>query len=258
MPWAIDLDGVMWLGDRPIAGSAAAIGRLRGAGEQVLFVTNNSSEPVAAVEAKLAAHGVEASGSVLTSAMAAATLVEPGARVLVLGGPGIVESIEARGAVVVSDEAARRQTPDVVVVGFTRRFDFDRLESASRAVRAGAVLIGTNTDPTYPTPDGQIPGGGAILAAVATASGHQPLVAGKPHPPLVAMVRDRLGPRGVMVGDRPDTDGAFARALGYRFVLVRTGVTGAAGDPDPAPDVVAEDLAHAAARLLGSAEGTRR
>jgi HAD superfamily hydrolase (TIGR01450 family) len=258
MPWAIDLDGVMWLGDRPIAGSAEAIGRLRDAGELVLFVTNNSSEPVASVEAKLAAHGVEADGDVLTSAVAAATLVEPGARVLVLGGAGIVEAVEARGAVVVTDEAARQQTPDVVMVGFTRGFDFDRLEAASRAVRQGAHLIGTNTDPTYPTPDGQIPGGGAILAAVATASGREPLVAGKPHRPLAELVRDRLGPTGVMVGDRPDTDGAFARALGYRFALVRTGVTDTPADLDPAPDVVADDLAHAVDQVLGVAGGEAR
>ncbi len=251
MPWAIDLDGVMWLGEEPIPGSADAVARLDAAGEPVMFVTNNSSVPVSAVEAKLAAHGVEAAGRVLTSAMAAATLVEPGERALVVGGPGIVEALEARGVQVVDAVAARSQLPDVVVVGFTRSFDYDLLAAATRAVRSGARLIGTNTDATYPTPEGQIPGGGAILAAVATASEVEPLVAGKPHAPLAAFVRDRLGPTGIMVGDRPATDGAFARALGYRFALVLSGVTDAASTSVDGADLVGADLADVVETVRG-------
>lgn len=237
--WAVDLDGVMWLGDEPIAGSAGAVRRLREAGDEVVFVTNNSSSPVGEVEAKLARHGVEAAGAVLTSAMAAATLVGRGDRVLVCGGPGIVEAVAGAGAVVVEEGPA-----DVVIVGFTRAFDFDLLARASAAVRAGARLVGTNGDPTYPTPAGQVPGGGAILAAVAAASGVPPTVAGKPHPPMADLVRARLGPVTWMVGDRPDTDGAMARVLGCRFGLVHSGVTapeGATGDV--VPDRVAPDLA---------------
>jgi ribonucleotide monophosphatase NagD (HAD superfamily) len=61
---------------------------------------------------------------------------------------------------------------------------------------------------------------------------------------MLGLVRDRLGPEGMLVGDRPDTDGAFARALGYRFALVLTGVTSAADLPvQPEPTVVAPDLA---------------
>jgi len=127
-------------------------------------------------------------------------------------------------------------------VGFHRDFDYGRLDAASWAVRHGARLIGTNDDPTYPTPEGPIPGGGAILAAVVTASGAEPVVAGKPNPPLADLVRDRLGPSGIVVGDRPSTDGAFAAVLGWRFGLVLTGVT-TAPPVDPAPDVVAADLA---------------
>ena len=244
MPWAIDLDGVMWLGDEPIEGSADAVRRLREAGEPVLFVTNNSSVPRRQVEAKLARHGVEAA-EVLTSAMAAATLVDPGCVAMVLGGPGIVDALGARGVTTVEPVPSSAGPPDVVVVGFTREVDYDRLSVASTAVRSGAVLIGTNTDPTYPTPDGEIPGGGAILAAVATASGREPLVAGKPYEPLARLVRERLGSDGTMAGDRPDTDGAFAGRLGYRFVLVRSGVEVDMDRAEPGPDLVAGNLAEA-------------
>lgn len=244
MGWAIDLDGVMWLGDEPIDGSAEAVQQLREQGEPVLFVTNNSSVPAADVAARLTAMGIDATGSVVTSADAAATLVTAGERVLVCAGPGVVAALADRGAEAVSDrEADSSERVDAVIVGFTRTFDFEMLAAATKAVRAGARLIGTNDDATYPTPEGQLPGGGAILAAVATASGVVPVVAGKPHRPLVDIVRARLGAEGTMVGDRPDTDGKFARALDYRFGLVWSGVTDAESVVDPRPDLAAPDLA---------------
>ena len=82
-------------------------------------------------------------------------------------------------------------------------------------------------DATYPTPQGLVPGNGSILAAVATASGVVPAVTGKPYAPMADHVRAAVGPVGVAVGDRPDTDGRFARALGFEWVLVLSGVTGA-------------------------------
>jgi 4-nitrophenyl phosphatase len=121
-------------------------------------------------------------------------------------------------------------------------------------VRRGARLIGTNDDATYPTPNGPIPGGGSILAAVATGAGVTPVVAGKPYEPMADLVRAELGADldgAVMVGDRPDTDGRFARTIGCRFGLVFSGVTRRSDLPvNPTPDLVAEDLAGLADLLL--------
>ena len=245
MPFALDLDGVIWLGDEPIPGAASAVARLRDVGEAVVFCTNNSSHPVGEVEAKLARQGIPARGDVLTSAMAAATLVEPGERVLVCGGPGVVEALEARGAVPVRDGDA-----DAVMVGFHRDFDYERMRIACAAVRRGARLLATNDDTTYPTPAGLIPGGGAILAAVVAGSGSAARVAGKPNAPMASLVRARLGDGGTMVGDRPDTDGRFARVLGYRFALVLTGVSSDAKGMEPVPDLVAPDLGTLVDHLL--------
>jgi len=237
--WVLDLDGVVWLATDPIPGAAGAVARLRAAGEQVVFCTNNSGPLVGEHEAKLAALGIPAEGDVLTSAMAAAELVEPGERVLICGGPGIEEAMAARGAVTVRDGDA-----DAVAVGFHREFDYERLRIAARAVNRGARLIATNDDATYPTPDGPIPGGGALVAAVAYATGVEPVVAGKPYPPMADLVRSVGGPEGTVVGDRPSTDGALAAQLGYRFALVLTGVTQEGDLPvSPAPDVVAASLA---------------
>jgi 4-nitrophenyl phosphatase len=239
--WVLDLDGVIWLAARPIAGAAEAVARLRAAGERVAFVTNNSNAPVAEVEAKLAAFGIPAAGDVVTSAQAAARLLEPGDRVLVCGGPGVREALAERGAVPVDDEAEA----DAVVVGFHRDFDYEQMRRATAAVRAGARLLATNDDATYPTPEGLIPGNGAILAGIVVAAGRQPdSVAGKPYAPMADLIRDRYGPSGWVVGDRPDTDGRFARALGYGFGLVLSGVTTEADLPvTPEPDRVATDLA---------------
>jgi 4-nitrophenyl phosphatase len=246
MTWLLDLDGVVWLAEQPIPGASEAVERLRAAGQRVLFATNNSAVPVGEQEAKLARHGIEARGDVVTSAMAAARVVVPGERVLVCGGPGIVEAVAARGALAVQGGDA-----EVVMVGFDRGFDYERLRVAARAVDRGARLIATNDDATYPTPDGPIPGGGALVAAVAYATGVTPIVAGKPHPPMADLVRALGGSEGTVVGDRPDTDGAFARELGYRFALVLSGVTGVSDLPvDPAPDVVADSLADLVAREL--------
>ena len=239
MGYVLDLDGVLWLGDVPIPRAADAVIALRAKGERVLFVTNNSSETVAAQATKLARFGVPAEGDVVTSAQAAASLVEPAERVLVCAGPGVVEAMEQRGAV-----ALREGPADAVVVGLHRDFDYERMRAAFRAVDSGARLISTNSDRTYPTPTGPIPGGGAIAASIAYAADVEPVVAGKPHQPMVDLVLDRLGPVGTVVGDRPETDGRFARALGYRWALVLTGVTARSDLPvDPAPDVVAESLA---------------
>lgn len=243
--FALDLDGVVWLGDDPIAGASAAVARLRAAGENVVFCTNNSNHPVAAVEAKLADHGIASDGAVVTSAMAATALVVPGERVLVCAGPGVTEAVLERGAVPVREGPA-----DVVIVGMHLDFDYDRLRVAATAVLDGARLVATNDDATYPTASGPIPGGGAILAAVERATGQRAVIAGKPHEPMAALVRARLGPEGVMIGDRPETDGAFARALGYRFALVLSGVVSSGEGVEPRPDLTAADLATAVDLLL--------
>ena len=256
-----DLDGVVWLAHRPIPGAVEAIARLRAAGCRVLFVTNNSAPTLADHEAALAAIGVDATGAVLSSPMAAAQLVRPGASVLVAGGPGITEALTRRGATPVVNDGTPLTAPvDAVMVGMHRDFDYARLTVAATAVRDGARLIATNADSTYPTPDGLLPGGGSLVAAIATAAGAEPVVAGKPHEPMVALVVATLTADGagfnpsevVMVGDRLDTDGAFAGRLGCRFALVRTGVTGGGAQlADPAATTggvrVDHDLADLAA-----------
>ena len=161
----------------------------------------------------------------------------------------MVEALTGHGLRVVD-----RGPCDAVVVGFSREFDFDRLTVAADAARGSALFVATNLDPTYPIDGGLVPGAGALAAAVATAAGRRPEVAGKPGRPMADLVRSRFGSEGVVIGDRPSTDGAFARALGWPFALVLSGVAGADGEeavPDPPPPFVAADLARLVPLLLG-------
>jgi glycerol-1-phosphatase len=249
----LDCDGVLWLGDEPLPGAADAVARFRAAGLAVGFLTNNSSLPVAGYVEKLGRLGMEADTSeVLTSALAAADLLAadlaPGSKVLACSGPGVVEALEARGFEVVDSGPA-----DAVVVGWHRTFDFDRLDRASAAIRAGARFVATNTDATYPAPDGLLPGNGSLVAAVATAAGRKPEVAGKPEPPTVELVRARFGHRGVIAGDRPSTDGALAAALGWPFALVVSEATLSGDEPADYPSAfVGPSLAALAASIISS------
>jgi len=248
MAWALDLDGVVWLSDREVPGSADAVARLREQGHRVVFLTNNSASTVREYVAKLEEMGVPAEPSdVVTSAQAAASLVQPGSCALVCAGPGVEEALRERGV-----RTIRQGRADVVVVGWHRDFDLGRLAAATSAVLDGAQLIGTNDDATFPTPEGPMPGGGSLLAAVAYATRADPVVAGKPHEAMSSLVRSRVGRIDVVVGDRPSTDGALARRLGARFGLVLSGVTSEDEVPaDPPPDLVAADLAELVAHEDG-------
>lgn len=240
MTWLLDLDGVVWLADEPIDGSPEAVTRLRERGERVAFLTNNSSREIGDVVSRLEGMGIEASpDDLITSAQAGATLVEPDETVLVCAGPGVDEALRERGATVVRDGDA-----DAVMVGWYRDFDFERLTAAVRAVMGGARLLATNSDATFPSPDGPVPGAGSILAAVATASGAEATVAGKPHQPVADLIKERFGEIETLVGDRPSTDGKLAIRLGARFLLVFSGVTAEDDLPvEPEPDDTAPDLA---------------
>ncbi len=248
--WVIDLDGVVWLAEEPIAGSADAVARLRRAGHGVVFATNNASPTVAELRQRLAQAGIEATPEeIVTSAQAAASMLAPGSTAVVCADGGVLEALAERGVSVLGAGPA-----DAVVVGWTRRFDFDLLATAATAVRLGARFIGTNEDPTHPTPQRLLPGSGAILAAVATAAQASPEVAGKPHEAMVALLRTRAPDASMVVGDRPSTDGALARRLGLPFALVRTGVTSDGREPMVVePDEEAADLETLVARHLDTA-----
>ncbi|HET9291143.1 MAG TPA: hypothetical protein VFQ49_08670, partial [Actinomycetes bacterium] len=163
-----DLDGVVYLGEQVVPAAPGALDQVRGLGVKVAFVTNNSYRPPDRVAEKLNRLGVKAAeGEVLTSAAAAVRLLGgrdglDGVRVMVVGGPGLRQALEAAGARVVDGPAWREA--EVVAVGFDPDLTYARVRDATLAIRAGARFVGSNPDTTLPTPDGFWPGAGATLA----------------------------------------------------------------------------------------------
>ncbi len=237
-----DLDGVVYLGEQTVPGAGAALERTQGLGLQILFCTNNSSRTRTETAAKIErVTGFAATADqVLSSATAAGNLIAGrAARAFIVGGGGIVEALAENG-VEATEEWARA---DVVVAGVDFEFTYRKLSDAVAAIRGGAWFVATNTDSTYPTPEGLAPGAGAIVAAIERATGTDAFVAGKPELPMRELISGRLdgGPVWV-VGDRPETDLAMALAEGWTSVLVLTGVTAASSPVAFSPDVIATSI----------------
>ncbi len=245
----VDLDGVVWIGREPVPGSAEALAALLEAGKQLVFVTNNPTKPPESYSMRLNTMGVEVGPErIVTAGMTTAQLAGEASRgggAFVIGAEPLKEMVAAAGAEVLA--AAEADAARVVVVSGHRDFDFEELAAAKRALDRGAALVATSHDATLPMPGGELPGTGAILAAVETASGRAAEIGGKPERHLFDLARERLGPaeRVAMIGDRVSSDVAGGRAAGLATILVLSGTTSEAeaASADPAPDHVVADLA---------------
>jgi HAD superfamily hydrolase (TIGR01450 family) len=246
----LDLDGVVYVGPDAVPGASQAIAAAAAAGLRSVYVTNNASRPPSAVAAHLCALDVPADdGDVVTSAQLAAGVLAgrlpAGSAVLVVGGAGLVEALEAEG---LRPVRSMDDDPRAVVQGFGSEVGWHDLAEGARAVRAGLLWVASNLDLTVPTVHGPAPGNGALVAAVAAAGGRRPdVVAGKPEPHAFRGAAERAGAqRPIVVGDRLDTDLEGARAAGIPGLLVLTGITGVTEllscPPEARPDLVGRDL----------------
>lgn len=246
----IDLDGVVWIGREPVPGSPEALLALLAAGKRLVFVTNNPGRPPAAYAERLRELGVEVEpAQIVTAGMVVARLAGEaagaGGGAFVIGASALKEMVAATGARLLEGEEAWEA--DVVVVSGHRGFDYDELLAAKRALDRGASLFATSHDPTMPFPGGELPGTGAVLAAVETASGRTAEIAGKPERHLFEMALEAIGDAQpvAMIGDRVSSDIEGGRRAGLETILVLSGTTSRqeAEAADPAPDHVVENLA---------------
>lgn len=220
-----DIDGVLARGHTPVEGAARTLRELRARGIGLRLVTNNASRTPEDVARWLATLGLDVDADdVLTASVAAATMIEPGTRCLVVGTTGLRVPLAERGCKFVDDPAEA----DAVVVGIDPGLTYDDLRRAALALHRGARFVATNTDRTFPVENGLWPGNGAVVAFLVAASDRTPEIAGKPHPPLFETAAAALGfpERVLMVGDRLETDIAGAQAAGWDTAVVLTGVAG--------------------------------
>jgi len=258
----IDLDGVVWIGREQVAGSVEALRELLALGKRVVFVTNNPGRLPEAYAERLQGLGVEVGVErIVTAGTVVARLAGEaagaGGSAFVIGRSALKGMVAATGTRLLEGEEA--EDADVVVVSGHPGFDYEELRTAKFALDRGARLLATSHDPTMPFPGGELPGTGAVLAAVEVASGKQATIAGKPERHLFEIAAEAIGcslwphsghkeqgtPRLAMVGDRISSDIEGGRRAGLETILVLSGTTSReeAAAADPAPDHVRENLA---------------
>ncbi len=225
----LDLDGVIYLGSSAVPHAVESLTTVQTTlGLRCAYVTNNASRTPRSIADQLRGFGLHLSDrDIVTSAQAGVRVlhecVPAGAKVLVVGGPGLREEVELGGFVAV--ESASEQ-PAAVIQGFFPDVTWRRLAEATFALRAGAVFVATNADVTIPVEGGIAPGNGLLVGVVSQASGVQPTVAGKPEPPLMLESVARTAAQSpLVVGDRLDTDILGAGRSDLPSLLVLTGVS---------------------------------
>ncbi len=269
-----DLDGVIWRGDKAIEGAVESIARLQAAGKRCTYCTNNASSTPADYVEKLAAMGITAAEEdIMTSALATALYLSSQLTgqfsAYVVGEEGLVSILRKTGARVVTMQGMNPITNDIiedtafpvdcVVVGIDRSFNYDKLRLAQRFIMNGARFIATNRDATFPVADGVVPGAGAIVAAIETASGVSPLTIGKPQalmPMLLLQKFNFAAETTAFVGDRLNTDIVAAHRASMPAIFVATGIS-TREDAERArgqqkPDAIFADLPELCRSVLGA------
>lgn len=243
-----DLDGVVYTGRNAIDHAVDSLNRVAESA-RVGYITNNASRTADAVAGQLSGFGLSvAADDVVTSPQAAvrllATVVDPGALILVVGGEGLTTVVEAAGFRVTR---SADDGPDGVIQGFSPEVGWKDLAEAAFALAADIPWVATNQDWTIPQERGIAPGNGTLVAAVHTAVGKLPLVAGKPEKAIFDAALERFSAsKPLFIGDRLDTDIIGANKAGIPSVLVLTGIDKAkqvlAAPTDSRPDFILGDL----------------
>ncbi len=242
----LDMDGVLWREEQAIGDLPWIFNQIQALNWQVALATNNASRSPAQHLEKLRRFGVDLRPEqVVTSGEATAHYLQKrfpqGGNVYMVGENGLEKTLSAVGFTNSEEDVL------AVISSFDRQLTYDKLKRAALLVRAGAPLIATNADLTFPMPEGQVPGAGAILAAIVAATQVQPTIIGKPAPDMYRLAIERMGvPEAatLVVGDRLETDIAGGQKIGCPTALVLSGVSSrqAADAWQPAPDWVTEDL----------------
>jgi 4-nitrophenyl phosphatase len=246
----LDMDGVIWKADAPIGDLPAIFKRIRERGLKFVFATNNGTKTPEEYKNKLSELGVEIEESqVVTSALGIAFMLSQkyaqGTKIFMIGEDGIKIALEEKGFEILDVENASQA--EIFVMGIDRQINFQKVSEAVLLVRAGKPFYTTNTDKTFPTPRGEIAGSGSWCAIVTSATGVEPIVAGKPFPYLMELSLERLGTRKeetLVVGDRLETDIQAGQSVGCPTALVLSGVSKMeeAEKWNPKIDLIADDL----------------
>ena len=242
----LDMDGVIWKSSQPIVDLEKTFDLIRSKGLKFMMATNNSRLTCEDYQIKLASMKVNTEvDQIINSSKAVAQMIKEdfpeGGPVYIIGGKGLFHALEEKGFYHSDEEVI------AVVSGLDYQFSYEKLKSATLLIRSGAAFYGTNPDQTFPTPEGLEPGAGSILAAIETASGKTPKIAGKPLPFMMKFSLEQMqvaAENTLVVGDRLETDIKGGQNMGCLTGLVLSGVTDEkmAREWKPQPDFISENL----------------
>jgi HAD superfamily hydrolase (TIGR01450 family) len=246
----IDLDGVVYVGDKPTTGAKETIATLRAMGKSLIFLTNDPRNSSGDYAERLRSMDIQAtSNEVITSGMAIALYIKKhyglsSGKAYVVGSPALKDEIKKVGLKLATGEESKKA--NFVIVGGHPGFNYEEMKLATIAIRGGARFFGTNRDPLFPTLEGLIPATGAIVASIEFASGEKAIIAGKPEPIMFEAAKKLLSSqeRIVIIGDRLDTDIAGGKRAGISTILALSGSTDRDGlsHSQIIPDYVINDL----------------
>ncbi len=242
----LDMDGVLWKQAEPIGDLPNIFKKVKEKGLRVALVTNNATLTVQQYVDKLAKFGVKLEpDQIINSPQAVSYYLRKhyptGSKVYIIGEAGLREEVIKDGYTIAERDVV------AMVVGMDWQLNFEKLCRATLNIRSGAEFIATNGDRTFPTPEGLVPGVGAILSLLETASGQKPLILGKPEPILyeIAMNHLQVTPsESLIVGDRLETDILGAQKIGSLSAVVLSGVSSMSDVEkwNPPPDFICQDL----------------
>ncbi len=222
----IDMDGVVYGGDVMIPGADSFIAGLVKQNIPFCFMTNNSQRTRLETVRKLKGLGIQVTEKhIYTSAMATAKFLAtqmPQGTAYVLGEGGLLSSLHDQGITLVDTE------PDFVVLGEGRNFTLEMVQKAVDMILAGAKFITTNRDPSPKKKGWNNLGIAATTAMIEEATGRKAFVIGKPSPVMMRSARKALGLEAAettIIGDTMDTDIQGGVQLGYKTILVLSGMT---------------------------------
>jgi len=244
----LDVDGTVVRGNDPIPGAPTGYRRLREAGIETLFVSNNPTKAPPAYVDRLGAAGYDVDVEQVFTAGAVTTRYlqehHAGDTLLCIADSGVFDQLAAAGFTTTDDV----DDADVLIASIDREFDYDDLCTALWALERDIPFIGTDPDVVIPAAERDMPGSGAVINAIAGVAEREPdAVLGKPSDTAIEMIRERLPyppEECLVVGDRLDTDIALGERAGMTTVLVRSGVTDedALATSAISPDYILADL----------------
>jgi 4-nitrophenyl phosphatase len=242
----LDMDGVLWRQTQPIGDLPEIFNRIKYKKLKVTLATNNASLSIKQYQDKLNKFGVTlAPDEIINSSQVMTHYLDKrfpnGGNLYIIGENALRETLTG------NKFHLGEENVQAVIVGMDLSLNYEKLCRATILIRSGAPFIATNADVTFPTPQGLVPGVGAILACIEAATSVKPHVVGKPAPDIYEIAMTRMGVKPketLVVGDRLETDIAGAQTLGCHTALVLSGVTDitAAQKWTPAPELIAKDL----------------